>query len=665
MNQPQRPYCNDLLHYSRFVTREVRIGELLMGSHHPIRVQSMTTTDTMDTAATVAQSIRMIEAGCELVRITAPSVNEAKNLENIKAELRKRGYATPLVADIHFTPNAAEVAARIVEKVRVNPGNYADKKKFESIDYTDDAYEAELDRIRERFTPLVRICREYGTAMRIGTNHGSLSDRILSRYGDTPLGMVESAMEFLRICEAENFHQIVLSMKASNTQVMVQAYRLLVATMREHGMNYPLHLGVTEAGDGEDGRIKSAVGIGTLLEDGLGDTIRVSLTEDPEFEIPVALALVRRYEERKGRDEGRGTRDETVGLSAFAEASADGGWSLPYSPYDYSRRETREVLHVGGKQVPRVIADYSKKETITPASLFGVGYQYSVPLDKWNLTDQACDFLYTGDQVLDFEIPGTLGIIVNSGTFARLENKERYYPLFCADEYFRAKKRSERLNFVVIDRKTLTENSAFDLQRLDATVVLVVDTMAEHGMAEERDVIRILMERGCPCPVILKRNYANLSPEQLQLFSSTDLGGLLLDGMGDGIWIKAPGVASEATINSTGFGILQATRTRISKTEYISCPSCGRTLFDLQETTAKIRARTDHLKGVKIGIMGCIVNGPGEMADADYGYVGTGPGKITLYKGREVVKRNIDEAEAVDQLIGLIREHGDWVEIGR
>ncbi len=668
MNQPQPPYCNDLLHYSRFVTREVRIGELLMGAHHPIRVQSMTTTDTMDTAATVAQSIRMIEAGCELVRITAPSVNEAKNLENIKAELHKRGYATPLVADIHFTPNAAEVAARIVEKVRVNPGNYADKKKFESIDYTDDAYEAELDRIRERFTPLVRICREYGTAMRIGTNHGSLSDRILSRYGDTPLGMVESAMEFLRICEAENFHQIVLSMKASNTQVMVQAYRLLVATMREHGMNYPLHLGVTEAGDGEDGRIKSAVGIGTLLEDGLGDTIRVSLTEDPEFEIPVALALVRRYEERGARnvgetgerDRGARPRGETEGRGAGSE-----GWSLPYSPYDYARRETREVLQVGGKQVPRVIADYSKKEKITPASLFAVGYNYSVPLDKWNLTDQACDFLYTGDQVLDFEIPGTLGIIVNSGTFATLENKERYYPLFCADEYFRAKKRSERLNFVAIDRKTLTENSAFDLKRLDATVVLVVDTMVEHGMAEERDAIRILMERGCPCPVILKRNYANLSPERLQLFASTDLGGLLLDGMGDGIWIKAPGLASEATINSTGFGILQATRTRISKTEYISCPSCGRTLFDLQETTAKIRARTDHLKGVKIGIMGCIVNGPGEMADADYGYVGTGPGKITLYKGREVVKRNIDEASAVDELIGLIREHGDWVETER
>lgn len=647
-----------------------------MGGNNPIRVQSMTTTDTMDTAGTVAQSIRMIEAGCELVRITAPSVNEAKNLENIKAELRKRGYQTPLVADIHFTPNAAEIAARIVEKVRVNPGNYADKKKFESIDYTDAAYQAELDRIRERFIPLVRICKEHGTAMRIGTNHGSLSDRILSRYGDTPLGMVESAMEFLRICEDEGFHQIVLSMKASNTQVMVQAYRLLVATMREHGMNYPLHLGVTEAGDGEDGRIKSAVGIGTLLEDGLGDTVRVSLTEDPEFEIPVARALVSRYSERSQGTwgEGRGTRPSKVEQTRDTSAEVgkrdedrdrgigSSNWELPYSPYDHVRRETREVLNMGGKQVPRVIADFSAKEKITPASLFAVGYNYSVPLDKWNLTDQACDFIYAGDKVLEFEIPGTLGVIVNSDTFARMESRVRHYPLFCADEYFRAGKKSEVLNFVAIDRDTLLHNSAFDLSRLDETVVLIVDTMAEHGMAEERDAIRRLIERGCHVPIIIKRNYAGITGEQLQLFSSTDLGALLIDGMGDGIWIKAPGVASEAMINSTGFGILQATRTRISKTEYISCPSCGRTLFDLQETTAKIRARTDHLKGVKIGIMGCIVNGPGEMADADYGYVGTGPGKITLYKGREVVKRNIEESEAVDELIGLIREHGDWVE---
>lgn len=650
------PYCNSLTHYSRFVTREVQIGDLYLGGSHPIRVQSMTTTDTMDTEATVAQSIRMIEAGCELVRITAPSVHEARNLENIKKELHLRGYNTPLVADIHFTPNAAEIAARIVEKVRINPGNYADKKKFETIEYTDAAYESELYRIRERFVPLVRICKEHGTAMRIGTNHGSLSDRILSRYGDTPHGMVESAMEFLRICEDEGFHNLVLSMKASNTQVMVQAYRLLVATMKKHHMNYPLHLGVTEAGDGEDGRIKSAVGIGTLLEDGLGDTIRVSLTEDPEFEIPVAKALAERYGRRGAGNEVRSRESLTADRQLASE------WQLPYSPYDYARRETSGTLNIGGKNVPRVIADYSQKQKITAASLYAVGYQYSVPTDKWNLSDQACDFIYTGDQLLDFEIPGTLGIIVNSALYASMRPMERYYPLFCAEEYFHAGKKSGTLNFVAVDSTSIFENNAFDTGKLDSTVVLVIDTMKEHGMADERSMIAELIKRGCDRPVILKRNYSGISEEQLQLFASTDLGGLLLDGFGDGIWIKAPGLASENRINSTGFGILQATRTRISKTEYISCPSCGRTLFDLQETTAKIRSRTDHLKGVKIGIMGCIVNGPGEMADADYGYVGTGAGKITLYKGREVVKRNIDEALAVDELISLIREYGDWVE---
>ncbi|MFM7216994.1 MAG: (E)-4-hydroxy-3-methylbut-2-enyl-diphosphate synthase [Bacteroidota bacterium] len=640
-------YCNDLRHYSRFITREVRIGDLRMGGDNPIRVQSMTTTDTMNTAATVAQSIRMIEAGCELVRITAPSVNEARNLENIRNELRRLGYKTPLVADIHFTPNAAEVAARIVEKVRVNPGNYADKKKFETIEYTDDAYQSELERIRERFIPLVRICKEHGTAMRIGTNHGSLSDRILSRYGDTPHGMVESAMEFLRICQDEGYHELVLSMKASNTQVMVQAYRLLVATMKSNGMNYPLHLGVTEAGDGEDGRIKSAVGIGTLLEDGLGDTIRVSLTEDPEFEIPVAKALADRYENRRRSENPVLLQDKVL---------------LPYSPYDYSRRETAATMNIGGRNVPRVIADYSDRNQITAASLFGVGYAYSVPTDKWNLSDQACDFVYVGDKSVDFDIPGTLGIIVNSENYNSSFAKARHYPLFCAEEYFRATRRSEELNFVAIVATSITDDNAFDLSKLDPTVVLIVDTMEEHGMADERSIIASLLERGCDRPVIIKRNYSGISEDQLQLFASTDLGGLLLDGMGDGIWIKAPGICSEAAVNRTGFGLLQATRTRISKTEYISCPSCGRTLFDLQETTAKIRSRTDHLKGVKIGIMGCIVNGPGEMADADYGYVGTGAGKITLYKGREVVKRNIDESKAVDELIGLIREYGDWVE---
>ena len=642
-------YCNSLFEYSRFKTREVKIGNLGIGGSNPIRVQSMTTTDTMDTLKTVEQSIRMIEAGCELVRITAPSINEAKNLQNIKNELRKRGYNTPICADIHFTPNAAEHAARIVEKVRVNPGNYADRKKFEHIEYTDSHYEQELERIRERFLPLVKICKENGTAMRIGTNHGSLSDRILSRYGDTPLGMVESALEFLRICEEEKYFDIVLSMKASNPQVMVQAYRLLVNKFLESGRNYPLHLGVTEAGDGEDGRIKSAVGIGTLLEDGLGDTIRVSLTEEPEFEIPVAKNLVERYSARKNV------------LNPKSQIL-----NPNYNPFEYKRRETKSVLNIGGHNVPRVISDFSAQKKISHSDFSAVGYNYSEKLDKWNLTDQACDYIYLGDNEIDFEIPGTLGLIYNSQTFAKLKNKTRAYPLFCGSEYFSARDAStplsmtsSELNFVVVDLETLI-NPEFKIQNLDSSVVLIFDTVNEHGMAEQRRMFFELEKN--KIPVIIKRNYQNLSEEKFQLYCSTDFGGLLLDGFGDGIWIKQKNCASQQIINTTSFGILQATRTRISKTEYISCPSCGRTLFDLQETTGKIRARTSHLKGVKIGIMGCIVNGPGEMADADYGYVGTGVGKITLYKGKEVVKRNIPTETAVDELISLIKENGDWVE---
>lgn len=641
-----QPYCNSLTQYSRFVTREVKIGDLLMGANHPIRIQSMTTTDTMDTKATVEQSIRMIEAGCELVRITAPSINEAKNLELIKKDLKARGYNTPLCADIHFTPNAAEFAARVIEKVRVNPGNYADKKKFESIDYTDLAYEAELERIRTRFTPLVKICKEYGTAMRIGTNHGSLSDRILSRYGDTPIGMVESAFEFLRICEDNNFHNIVISMKASNTQVMVQAYRLLVSKMMESGRNYPLHLGVTEAGDGEDGRIKSAVGIGTLLEDGLGDTIRVSLTEEPEFEIPVAKNLIDRYSNRAGHK---------------SIVEIPNNIQLPYNPFEYEKRKTREVINIGNHNVPRVIADYSMKEEITPASLFGVGYNYSVPQDKWNLTDMAVDYIYCGDKIAGFEFPGTLGFIYDAETWKKNKQKVRTYPLFCAEEYFKSNERSEILNFVALDLDSLSIDFIERINK-EKPVVLIADTFNEHAMPELRRMFIELQLHKCNVPVIIKRNYANLSESQFQLFSATDLGGLLLDGFGDGVWIKQKDCVSTQACNSTSFGILQATRTRISKTEYISCPSCGRTLFDLQETTQKIRERTNHLKGVKIGIMGCIVNGPGEMADADYGYVGTGAGKISLYKGKEVVKKSITSETAVDELIALIKENGDWVE---
>jgi (E)-4-hydroxy-3-methylbut-2-enyl-diphosphate synthase len=639
-----KKYCNSLTEYSRFLTREVSIGDLKMGALNPIRIQSMTTTDTMDTKGTVEQSIRMIEAGCELVRITAPSLNEAKNLEVIKKELKARGYNTPICADIHFTPNAAEFAARVIEKVRVNPGNYADKKKFETIDYTDSAYEAELERIRNRFTPLVKICKEHGTAMRIGTNHGSLSDRILSRYGDTPLGMVESAMEFLRICEDNDFHNIVISMKASNTQVMVQAYRLLVAKMIETNRNYPLHLGVTEAGDGEDGRIKSAVGIGTLLEDGLGDTIRVSLTEEPEYEIPVARMLAERYTQRKNHKAIKSLQTE-----------------LPYDPYDHTRFQTHDLVNIGKSNVPRVIADYSMREEVTAASLFGVGYNYSVPLDKWNLTDLAVDYLFLGDKSVDFEIPGTLGLIYNSETWLEHKTKERAYPLFCGEEYFKVNERSTVLNFVAVDMDTLTTEFIKKIKN-PTTVCLVLDSFNQHTMPELRRMAIDLMLNDAHVPFIIKCNYSGLSESQFQLYSSTDMGGLLLDGFGDGIWIKQRDCVSTQVCNSTAFGILQASRTRISKTEYISCPSCGRTLFDLQETTQKIRERTDHLKGIKIGIMGCIVNGPGEMADADYGYVGTGPGKISLYKGKEVVKKNVTSDTAVDELINLIREHGDWVE---
>jgi (E)-4-hydroxy-3-methylbut-2-enyl-diphosphate synthase len=602
----------------------------------------------------------MIEAGCELVRITAPSINEARNLEEIKKELRKRGYATPLVADIHFTPNAAEVAARIVEKVRINPGNFADKKKFEVIDYTDADYNEELERIRNRFVPLLRICKEYGTALRIGTNHGSLSDRIMSRYGDTALGMVESALEFLRIAREENFHNIVLSMKSSNPQVMVQAYRSLVVRMAQEGMNYPLHLGVTEAGEGEDGRVKSAAGIGTLLEDGIGDTVRVSLTEDPEFEIPVARALVDRYNNRKAEPEIK-SMPRFVAREDGTVSGEDGNLSV-YQPFAYSRRLTCEVLNIGHQQVPRVVADLSHLTTLSPAAFFPLGYNYSVPLDKWNISDQACDFIYTGNTKVPFEWPGTLGIILNAETWSAHPDRERTYPLFCGDGYFNATRVSPILNFIALDADKLVADHGFPLDKFDHTCVILLSTSNAHAMPSLRRAFIHLQEMGIDIPVIVWRSYVGASLNDIQLHASTDVGGLLLDGYGDGILLSTRGEHPPQAVNTLAFGILQAARTRISKTEYISCPSCGRTLFDLQETTARIRSRTDHLKGLKIGIMGCIVNGPGEMADADYGYVGSGPGKITLYKGREVVRKSIETELAVDALIDLIREHGDWVE---
>ncbi len=630
-------YCLDPWKRTRVTTKEVQIGTLRLGGENPIRVQSMTTTDTMDTAGSVAQSIRMIDAGCELVRLTAPSKNEAENLQNIKDALVEKGYNTPLVADIHFTPNAAEIAAKIVEKVRVNPGNYADKKKFEEIEFTDASYQAELKRIEEKFTPLVLLCKEHGTAMRIGTNHGSLSDRILSRYGDTPEGMVESALEFIRICEKHDFDQLVISMKASNTLVMVQAYRLLMAKMIERGTVYPLHLGVTEAGDGEDGRIKSAVGIGALLEDGLGDTIRVSLTEAPEAEIPVAQKLIAKYNN----------------YNAFVfEAPKT---ALQYDPFSYSRRNSASIHNIGGKNVPVVLADLSAVAEIKPAHFFGFGYQYSVPLDKWNLQDQAADYVYIGSNKLDFEVPGTLGIIVDYDFWkAHYSQKQGFYPLVLQEQLQEIE--PNQACFLPLE----AEDQIPEALAMLPNVCIILNTAFDNKTQLYRRFFLEMQEKNLQQPVILSYQYETNELERFQLYSGADAGAILIDGFGDGIWLNAD--LGAQYINSTSFGILQATRTRISKTEYISCPSCGRTLFDLQETTAKIRQRTSHLKGIKIGIMGCIVNGPGEMADADYGYVGTGPGKINLYKEKEIVRRNINETEAVEALVDLIREYGDWLE---
>lgn len=638
-------YCNSLTEYSRYKTRVVSIGDIPLGGDNPIRIQSMTTTDTMDTIATVEQTIRMVEAGCEYVRITAPGIKEAENLANIKAELHKRGCKVPLIADIHFTPNAAEAAARIVEKVRVNPGNYIDRKHFQTLEYTDAEYNAEIDRIRQRFSPLVKICKEYGTAMRIGTNHGSLSDRIMSRFGDSPLGMVESALEFVRICEELNYHNIVLSMKASNTQVMVQAYRLLVQKMQAEGMNYPLHLGVTEAGDGEDGRVKSALGIGTLLEDGLGDTIRVSLTEEPEHESPVAIMLAERYKNRAGHKP----------IKPIAEN--------PINPVEYKRRRTIELTHFGGSNVPRVIADYQNTPLVSTESLSKIGYYYTALTDKWSMTDSAADFIYMGKQTAPFNLPQSLRAIYDFGFWKENGLFVKGFPFFTAAEYLQHKSEGGVFNFVSLTIDDLTDEF-IHLLKNDKTAVLVLETNNTHGLAEQRRAFIELINAGVENPVIVRKNYQGVSYEQFMLYSATDFGGLLIDGLGDGVWVSGleDSVVGKEVGNRILFGILQAARTRISKTEYIACPSCGRTLFDLVETTNKIRVRTEHLKGVKIAVMGCIVNGPGEMADADYGYVGSGVGRITLYRGKDVVKKNVPSAQAVDELITLISEDGRWVE---
>jgi (E)-4-hydroxy-3-methylbut-2-enyl-diphosphate synthase len=603
--------------YQRRPSSVVQIGTTPLGGAYPVRIQSMANVSTMDTEAAVQQAVRMIEAGAEYVRFTAQGEREARQLGVIRRALRARGYDTPLVADIHFNPKAAEAAAVNVEKVRINPGNYIDKvKSFKQITCTPEAWSAELRKIRERFAPFLALCKEHHTALRIGVNHGSLSDRILSRYGDTPEGMVASCMEFLRICKEEDFPDVVISIKASNTVVMVQTVRLLVRTMEAEDMHYPLHLGVTEAGDNEDGRIKSAVGIGALLADGIGDTIRVSLSEPPEAEIPVARKLVDYILQRAGHDP--------------VEIPCEG--LLPETGF---RRETRTVGGIGGACRPVVIS--------------GRGHgDFTV--------DESCrpDFIHTEAD----DLPENLRSIPRITDAAYWNGQPDTYPYFSAAATDRISQCRAPLKFVELALDDLN-NVLLTTLRQDPAVVIVWNGRHPDAISEARAFACRLKAAECDAPVILRRSYRETDKETLQLQAAVDFGTLLLDGIGDGLWLCDEQIESVVT-DSYAFSILQAVRLRISKTEYISCPGCGRTLYDLQTTIARVKAATSHLKGLKIGIMGCIVNGPGEMADADYGYVGAGRGRISLYKGKTCVHKNIPEAEAVAQLVQLVKDSGDW-----
>lgn len=639
-------YCNSLTEYSRFKTREVKVGDIGIGGSNPVRIQSMTNTPTMDTIATVEQVIRMAETGCELVRITAPGVKDAENLQNIKNELNNRGVKVPLVADIHFVPQAAEMAARIVEKVRINPGNYSSKNNSKKTDYTESEFQAEYQKIAENLTPLLKICKEYGTAIRIGTNHGSLAQRMMSRYGDTPLGMVESALEFARICRDQNFNNIIFSMKSSNIRVMTQAYRLLVNKMIEEGMDYPLHLGVTEAGDGDDARIKSAAGIGGLLEDGIGDTIRVSLTEAPEAEIPVARQIVERYSDRAGHK-------QIIPVGSCIK-----------NPFEYSKRESFEVAGIGGDNPPVVVSEFCDCSSVCTDDFGYAGHHYNKNNSIWTSSEAPADFICVGENQLDFEFGDKVKILTDAGKW---DGRKNIFPVFTMDEYFSIEKKSDEANFVIVKIDSL-QDQRFEKLQNDPKLVFVLQTDNLHGMAEQRRFFYELMEKKINNPVIISRSYEKIDREKFVIDSSADIGPLLLEGFGDGVIAKTENLLLEKDenknllVNKTIFGILQASRVRISKTEFISCPSCGRTMFDLVEVVAKVKAKTSHLTGLKIAVMGCIVNGPGEMADADYGYVGAGKGKVTLYRAREVVKRGVDEETAVDELIEIIKSDGKWIE---
>lgn len=587
--------------YSCRPSSEVQIGEVKLGGCNTVKVQSMANTDTNDIDASVEQCLKIVGAGADIVRFTTQGTREAESLKQIHDKLRDLGNTTPLVADIHFNPNAADAAAQYVEKVRINPGNYVKSiKGHDTSDYTDEEFQTEYQRIRERFIPFLDICKKHNTAIRIGVNHGSLSERMMNRYGDTPRGMVESCMEFLKICREQNFHNVVISMKTSNTVMMVHVVRLLVDEMEAADLHYPLHLGVTEAGDGEDGRVKSAVGIGSLLADGIGDTIRVSLSEDPELEVPVGRALVAYTRQRR----------DAEAINAVE--------SSKLNRYEYNRRETTPVGNIGGENVPVVVVNKDGGFATLP------------------------DYLLIENKIKASD--GTLYDI--------FDNAE-----FLAKESFDSNKVFVRMCFSDINEVTISKLNA------TSNAIVLLSSSANNAISEQRAFFHTLLEADCKTPVILERKYSETIMEQLQIKAAIDMGALLIDGFGDGVFISndAKEISIEQ-VNSLAFALLQATRTRISKTEYVSCPSCGRTMFNLQTVIARIKARTDHLKGLKIGIMGCIVNGPGEMADADYGYVGAGRGKVSLYKKKECVERNIPEDEAVDRLIDLIKTHGDWHE---
>ncbi len=637
-------YCDSLTQYLRRKTAEVKVGDVPLGGDNPLRVQSMTSTSTKDIKATVDQCIKIIKAGADYVRITVPSIKEVECLSGIISELRKKGYNSPIIADIHFNPEIARRAAAIAEKIRINPGNFADSKKLSKPDYTEKEFNEDAEHLKEKFIPLLNVCKDNNTALRIGTNHGSLSDRIMNRYGDTPEGMAESAMEYLRICKEEHFNNVVVSMKASNTRIMVQSTRLLVNRMLKENMHYPLHTGVTEAGEGDDGRIKSAAGIGALLADGIGDTIRISLTENPEKEIPVAKKLVDYFS-------GRGKHKAIREISDYK-----------LNPFQYKKRETHSVFNIGGKYHPVVISDLSDAGFSSEA-LSKSGWRYDKSYKNWAFGDIAADYLYLKDIDNEFEIPGDKGIIMDYNKWKEFRgNKNKCFPLFILADYFKEPEKSGKINFVKIFYNDLNDTAIKSLCS-DSTIVLVSETDNINGFAEQRALFCELINAGCNTPVVIKRNYSENDREDFQLKSAADSGGLFLDGLGDGIWLTNKGNVELRDITSTAFGILQACRARISKTEYISCPSCGRTNFNIQEVVIKIRERTSHLKGLKIAVMGCIVNGPGEMADADYGYIGVGKNKVTLYKARMAVKKNIPEDEAVDELILLIKENNDWLEL--